>query len=873
MSTERDSSLRSGRVGFIQPNRLLRTRLNERLSRAAEYPIVLIIAPAGFGKTVALRDFLDTSRSDALRYDVRREDQTLLAFVHGLSEALAPVAPGLASSFPAMQARIAAHTDPTREIADWFAEHLKKVVCSIAIDDLHYASRDPHTIPLLVELIERTNGRIDWVLASRSDAGLPVASWLGYGRIDVPINDDDLRFTLDEALAIEAEAGSATDTAETEALRDLTEGWPIALTIALRTRTHVRDLPSAALGTREMVYRYLAEQVFAALSEEERALLLNTAVFSTFTAATVEAVGANAKTFAQLRRSLTFIAESSPSVFRYHDLFRDFLESELRREGEQRWVQANRDGGALLERTGDDAAALRLYTRAHDADSVLAIVERSGFRLFERGEGELLENAFEIVGEDARASNPVLLGLRASKAAARGHMDVAMRDFAAAIERADGLLRVELVHRYALERVRRSSDAVGLLEPYAHDDTVPAHLRVPILGTLATAYIRGQRLDDALATIGCALERLDGTIDEDARARLYQQAAFVHQSAPGRADAWHYANEAIELALRRGIYDVAARAYSVLYAIVYEDEDDPIESLRILDRLIECAKKSANFQTLAFGLTSQYDIEVDRANDAAIERIESALREVRAALPEVHIGTFLPARALQAAWSGEFAAALALVSEAPQEANAPEWRALRHAEVALYAFCCARTPEGETAYQSSLVGLDACKEPSRRVIWASLILALADLTRGHHDSAHRMISEVERTLNPERKRMRTFAAAVRTLYRVVRGQDDPNVLNGALERLRAEHLGGVARLLEKLPVAQTQEQGGSYSLLTTTEREILTLLAAGTSTKDIATITKRSPNTVDTHIRSICRKLHCRGRREAVALAIQGGWV
>lgn len=852
----------------------MRARINERLARAAEYPVTLIVAPAGFGKTVALRDFLDTSRSEAVRYDVRREDRTVLAFARGLSAALATVAPGLAASFPAIQERVGASGDAKDEIAAWFAEHVKRVVCSIAIDDLHYAARDPATVPLLVELIERTEGRIAWIVATRSDAGLPVASWLGYGRIDVPIGEDDLRFSAEEALAIAAETESGVDAPETEALRELTEGWPIALSIALRTRTHVRDLASAALGTRDMVYRYLAEQVVAGLTPDQRAFLVRMAVFETFTTATAEALGTKPNELADLRRHVTFIAEASPGVFRYHDLFREFLEAELRREGEDAWRRAHRDGAAVLERVGDDAGALRLYARALDVDGGLAIVARSGFRLFERGEAELLDAFFDVVPEETRANEPVVLGLQAAAAAARGHAEFAERAFAAAIERASGTLRVELVHRYALELVRRSRDALGLLEPYAFDDEIAPAVRVPIMGTLATAYARSGRLDDALATIERALASVDGSIDEDRRARFYQQAAFVHQVAPGRGQAWTYANVAIELALKRGLYDVAARAYSVQYAIVYDDRDDPIEALRLLDRLIECAKKSANRQTLAFGLICQFDIEVDRADDPAIERLASELRGVHELLPDLEAGTYVPALALISTWNGDFEAAYRILSEsAPPSPPSADWRAARYAQLALFAFSAGRADDGEVALHHSHESLEACKDGARRVTFARVMLALAELVRGRHGTAHRLLSEAERSLHPSQRRMRAVVGAVRTLYRVVLQQEEAPSLAAALERLRAEHLGGLARLIEQLAIARPAHEHGGYGLLTAAEREILALLARGTSTKDIAGRTGRSPHTVDTHIRSICRKLQCNGRREAVAVAIQGGWV
>ncbi|MBV8282282.1 MAG: helix-turn-helix transcriptional regulator [Candidatus Eremiobacteraeota bacterium] len=62
-------------------------------------------------------------------------------------------------------------------------------------------------------------------------------------------------------------------------------------------------------------------------------------------------------------------------------------------------------------------------------------------------------------------------------------------------------------------------------------------------------------------------------------------------------------------------------------------------------------------------------------------------------------------------------------------------------------------------------------------------------------------------------------------------------------------------------------------MLTAAERAILQLLARAASTKAIAAQTRRSPRTVDTHIRSMCQKLRCNGRREVVAIATGEGWV
>jgi DNA-binding CsgD family transcriptional regulator len=179
--------------------------------------------------------------------------------------------------------------------------------------------------------------------------------------------------------------------------------------------------------------------------------------------------------------------------------------------------------------------------------------------------------------------------------------------------------------------------------------------------------------------------------------------------------------------------------------------------------------------------------------------------------------------------------------------------------------------EGESALSEALDALAHCPEPTRRALRARVMVACAELVRGHTAAAHRYLGDVERALVPSMRWLRALAHVARTLYRLALGQVDRPVLAGALERLRAEQLGGIARLLEAMPFPQSTE--GGYSSLTPAEREILHMLAAGASTKDIAARSGRSPRTVDTHIRSLCQKLRCSGRRAAVALATGSGWV
>jgi ATP/maltotriose-dependent transcriptional regulator MalT len=622
-----------------------------------------------------------------------------------------------------------------------------------------------------------------------------------------------------------------------------------------------------------MVYRYLAEQIFTSLTPDQRDFALATSVFTVFDSAIVTELGASLEFLADLRSRIAFLNEIAPGEYRYHDLFRDFLETELRRLGEGPWSRAIRSGATLLERRGDHAAALALYTKARAAEDLARLIRASGFSLFERGESEHLASAIEAIPGDVRQTDATLLGLEAMIDAARGRFELAEPRFLAAIEKsaADRRLRSTLVARYAIELVRHDRDCITFLEPFAKDESLDKTLRIPLLGTLATAYAGRRRYDEAISTIERALRALDPSMDNELPARLYQQAAYVYHFGPFFERAKTYAGLAVGLALRQNLYEVAARAYSALYTVVYNETDDPVECLSILERLDECARKTASLQAHLYALIASYELEVERADDAALERLDKALRENESVLPHVRSEAFLPADALRAAWSGDFARAFHVLDGTAEDLSETDRRALRWSEIALYAFAAGLRDEGEAALHEWARTMQSCKTPSRRTIRSHIFMALAQMIRGHSSAAHRHLVEADRAIAAPMARMRALVASVRTLQRVQLQQAEPAEVTAALDRLRAEHFGGIARLLAAIALPSSSAE--RYGALTPSEREILRLLVRGASTKDIAAKTGRSPHTVDTHIRSICKKLECNGRREAVALATTAGWV
>lgn len=269
-------------------------------------------------------------------------------------------------------------------------------------------------------------------------------------------------------------------------------------------------------------------------------------------------------------------------------------------------------------------------------------------------------------------------------------------------------------------------------------------------------------------------------------------------------------------------------------------------------------------------MIASYGIEADRGNEAALQRIEVLLAEIPGMLSQNRSEVLLPAMALRASWHGQFRRAYELLSPA-RDRQTEERRAEYYSEVALYACAAGLQDETKAAIDAADAALGRWGKPTRRALRAQLMLAFAELTRARLTSAHRHLAAVKRELNPAMSRLTALADAGWAFYRNALEPAANDGIARAMERLRAEQFGGIARLLEKLPAADNST--GGYASLTSTEREILRLLAAGGSTKSMAERTSRSPRTIDSHVRSICKKLGCRSRRAAVALAIGSGWV
>src|ERR1700690_882017 len=103
--------------------RLVRARLIKRLEAATQFPITMLIAPAGYGKSVLLRQYFDAAKMPIVRFTLRAEHGELLGFLRGFAEALAASAPHAKTSLAGAYERNQTSRRRAPNLAHWMHAH------------------------------------------------------------------------------------------------------------------------------------------------------------------------------------------------------------------------------------------------------------------------------------------------------------------------------------------------------------------------------------------------------------------------------------------------------------------------------------------------------------------------------------------------------------------------------------------------------------------------------------------------------------------------------------------------------------------------------------------------------------------------------
>ena len=896
------------RPGFVP-----RPRLTERLDEGLAQGLVLVCAPAGYGKTVLLADWarrgqqpvawlsLDAGDNDPARF-WRHVVAALERARPAVGERVAPLlGPPAPSSFEplvtALINELAAGPDADGAL--------------LVLDDYHVIGSQPVHESLRFFLEHRPAG-ICVVLASRSDPPLALARLRARGQL-AELRGAELRFTVGEAAALLQQVTAGPDAALPDAavaaLAARTEGWAAGLQLAalsLRGQDDPAGFVAAFTGSHRYVLDYLAEEVLERQSEQVRAFLLETSVLERLSGPLCDAVtgreGSQALLEEAERAGLFLIPlDEVRGWWRYHHLFAGLLRARLQVEQPGRVVtQLHRHAAAWYagHELADDAIGHAVA--AGEMLWAARIIEQHFDEVFNlRGEAATVHRWLSVLSAEVVRSRPRLLLAQALMAATSGRLE-AVEPLLDAVEcalpdwtdepfeptagvAASHLINVPALttlHRGALAQFRGDAEATAAFaaQMLAEIDPGERMLSATAHGFLAVAEWLHGRLAEAERAFASSVTGWRETSQPTLIAWGCYELALI-QRAQGRLGAAVLTCEqALDSLVTSGRPPPAAGpAYVGLAEIAYQRDELDL-ALRHATEGIALCRQFVYTTPLADGLVTLAMIRQATGDPAGA--LEATGEAMQASPGPAGLLNPVPAqRARLLLAQGDLAAAARFPQENGLGPDDEPNYAREPGHLALARILLAQDRPGQAlALLDRLYASAAAEDRVGSMIEAGALRALVLAACGQDADAVNALADVL-TLACPRGYVRVFAdegpPMAALLARLVAAQRS----GGAAA---AVPLGCLARLQRALGAQDVAPGAGRGSVtavpglvepLTSRELEVLGMLAAGRSNQAIAGQLVVTLDTVKKHVGHVLGKLGAANRTEAVARARELGLV
>ena len=444
-TSERDVLLATKlNVPGLRPDLVPRPRLAQRLDEGRGRGLVLACAPAGYGKTVLLAEWIRRGRHRVAWLSLDAGDNDPARFWRHAVAALDRARPGISERMgPLLGPPAPPSFEPlvTALINELAGQPDADEALLLVLDDYHVIS-SPLVHESLGFLLEHRPPGLQLALTSRSDPPLGLARLRARGQL-TELRAGELRFTPPEAAALlqqvaagpgGARPGAPLPDAVAAALAARTEGWAAGLQLAglsLRGRSDVDGFVAAFTGSHRYVLDFLAEEVLEHQPEQARTFLLETSVLERLSGSLCDAVTGRPGSQALLEeaeRAGLFVVplDEVRGWWRYHHLFADLLRARLQAEQPGRVPELHRNAAAWYAERGLADDAIRHAVAAGEMTWAARLIERHFDAAHSlRGEAATVQRWLTPLPADLVRSRPRLLLAQAVPAATGGRLEAA----------------------------------------------------------------------------------------------------------------------------------------------------------------------------------------------------------------------------------------------------------------------------------------------------------------------------------------------------------------------------------------------------------------------------------------------------------------
>jgi LuxR family maltose regulon positive regulatory protein len=428
----------------VRPELVPRPRLIERLNAGPRSgrKLTLVSAPAGFGKTTLLSEWIHrggavTAPLQVAWVSLDQGDNDPTRFWTHFVAALQAVRAGMGkAALAALQSPGFADASTPPRIESILTALINEITeqesdgehpCILALDDYHLIEAQPIHNGLAF-LLDHLPAQMHLVIASRSDPPLPLSRLRGRGEL-TELRTVDLRFTPDEAAVfLNRVMGLDLSAEDVAALEARTEGWIVGLQMAAlalqgalsmqgRDRERVAAFIAAFTGSHRYVLDYLTDEVLQQQAESVQTFLLQTAILDRLSGPLCDAVcsvedrGVTGQAMLEtLERANLFIVplDNERRWYRYHHLFADLLRSRLKHVLPDQAPALHRRASEWYEENGLIAEAVNHAFTAGDIERAARLIEANAIAVVDHGGLATLLRWLSALPEEMVRSRPWL---------------------------------------------------------------------------------------------------------------------------------------------------------------------------------------------------------------------------------------------------------------------------------------------------------------------------------------------------------------------------------------------------------------------------------------------------------------------------------
>ncbi len=403
-----------------------RPRLLQLLNTGLTHPVMVVSAPAGFGKTTLLVQWSSETALPLAWMSLDAHDNEITQFLAYLIAAIQSLFPNRCAETAHLLSAL--RSAPRDLLFTTFINELDEIQDQyiLVLDDYHFVT-DESINDLLAELALSAPGGLHLVVAARADPPLPLATLRARGDLtevrasQLSFTENETKSFLDPVLNADARADARAEVYDIVSAR--IEGWITGLRLAALSLQSGQTLEAFVKALQQSggryVMAYLLSEVLMGQSRATQDFLLRTSILDRLCAGVCEAILDETEPQAvdqlvvdSVERLNLFLVrlDENEAWYRYHQLFRELLQHELQSRASHDEVAAlHRKASAWFANHGFVEEAIRHSLTGEDFSGAAALVEAQVHPLMNQEQWRVLDRHIRMLPEGVVRQRPNLL--------------------------------------------------------------------------------------------------------------------------------------------------------------------------------------------------------------------------------------------------------------------------------------------------------------------------------------------------------------------------------------------------------------------------------------------------------------------------------